>query len=242
VWNNREVSRTPTILLLLLAALPAPAQKPDVAGSVVTERRRLSGYRWRLTTEMTVDGNPRLTKAEDVHLGPDNGLVREKTVRFEKKPPPTPLPYHDPRAALGPPATDAEDEAFFEQAQALMQLYLRVSPERLQDWAKGAELLPPDPDRPGKTRMHGRGLARQLDDAVLYLDEKSRAPVEIEVKTTLSERVHDIAFLRVMVEPLTPAPPDGDPLLVPRHIFMNLDRGRRHAMFEMTMSDFRTWP
>ncbi len=221
----------------------APAQqKPDVAGSVVTERRRLSSYRWRLLTEMSVDGNPRIVKSEDVHLGPDGALVHEKTVRSERKPQPTPVPWNDPRAVLGPPASAAEDEAFFEQAQSLMQYYLRLSPERLAEWAKGAELLPADPDRPGKIRMHGRGLGRPLDDAVLYLDAATRAPVEIEVKTTLSPTLRDIAFLRVLIEPLEPPPPDGEVLLVPKRIFLNIDRGNRHASVEMTMSDFRTWP
>lgn len=244
MWNNPPVRRTPTILLalVLLAPVLSAQQKPDVGGSVAKERRRLSAYRWRLTTEMSVDGVPRILKAEDVHLGPDGGLVKEKTVRFEKQPPPTPLPYNDPRAKLGPPSTGMEDEALFEQGQALMQLYLRLPPERLDEWGKGAEVLPPDPDRPGLVRIHGRGLARELDDTVLFLDGKTRAPVEIEVKTTLSDEVRDIAFLRVHIGPLSPPPPDGETLLVPRRIEMNIDRGRRHASFEMTMSDFRTWP
>lgn len=236
--------RVPTILLALLVLPPlgSLAQKPDVAGSVATERRRLSNFRWRLTTEMTVDGNPRLTKSEDVHLGPDGGLVREKTVRYDKRPAPTPLPYNDPRARLGPPATQDEDEAFFQQAQNLMQYYLRLSPESLEQWGKGAALLPSDPDRPGKIRMHGRALGRPFDDALLYLDERTRAPVEIEVKTTLSDKLRDIAFIRVLIEPMTPAPPDAEALLVPKRIEMNIDRGHRHASFQMTMGDFRAWP
>jgi hypothetical protein len=235
---------SPTILLIALSAVPqaSPPQKPDVAASVVNERRRLSSYRWRLTTEMSVDGNPRIVKSEDVHLGPDGGLVREKTVRFERKPPPTPLPFNDPRARLGPPASDAEDEAFFEQAQDLMQYYLRLSPERLEEWAKGAELLSADPDRPGRVRMHGRALGRPLDDAVLYMDAATRAPVEIEVKTTVTAAMREIAFIRVLIEPLSPPPPEGGALLVPKHLLLNIDRGHRHASLEMTMSDFRTWP
>lgn len=243
MWHDRTVRLGPTILLVLAAlAAPLAAQKPDVAGSVATERRRLASYRWRLTTEMSVDGVPRLSQSEDVHLGPDGGLVKEKTVKYEKKPAPTPVPWNDPRAALGPPASDQEDEAFFQQAQALMQFYLRLSPERLAEWAHGAELLPPDPDRPGRTRMHGRGLGRPLDDALLFLDAKSGAPAEIEVKTAMSDQLREIAFIRVHVEPLSPPPPDGEPLLVPRRILLNIDRGRRHASIEMTMSDFRTWP
>lgn len=221
---------------------PGAVRTPDVVAGLKKEREQLSRYQWRLKTEMKVDNVIRLVKTEDVHLGPDGGLVKAKTVKYDKKPAPTPLPYKDPRAALGPPATDKEDEAFFEQAQDLMQFYLRLSPERIAAWAKGAERLGPDPDRPGRVRMHGRGLGRPFDDALLYLDATTKAPTEIEVKTTVNPLMVNIAFLRVYIEKFSPPEPGAEPLLVPKRIFMTMDRGRRHAALEMEMSDFRTWP
>ena len=86
-----------------------------------------------------------------------------------------------------------------------MQLYARLSPDVVRRWQEGAELLPPDPDRPGLVRMKGRGLGRPQDEATLYLDEKSRLVDEIEVKTTVSPEIRDIAFLRAEFEKL-PAP------------------------------------
>jgi hypothetical protein len=231
----QEASRTP-------APQPVPARTPDVTTGLQIERERLAGFQWRLKTEMKVDGSLRIVRVEDVHLGPDGGLVRAKTVKYDKKPQPTPLPFKDPRAALGPPATDKEDEAFFEQAQDLMQFYFRLSPERIGKWADGAERLGTDPDRPGRVRLHGRGLGRPFDDALVYLDAKTKAPTEIEVKTTINPLMVNIAFIRLFIEPFTPPEPGAKPLLVPKRVFLTMDRGRRHAAVEMEMSDFRSWP
>src|SRR5262249_16166669 len=158
-----------------------------------------SSYQWRLRTEMKVDGTLRMTKLEDVHLAPDGGLVR-KVIRYEKKPPPTPYPFNDPRLRLGPPPSDAEEDRFADQAPELMHLYLKISPETVAEWAARAELMAADPDHPGQIRMHGRGLGRPQDDAVLYLDAANRAPVEIEVKTTPDTEIVDIAFIRARFE------------------------------------------
>ncbi|MEO6326748.1 MAG: hypothetical protein ABIT01_07870 [Thermoanaerobaculia bacterium] len=218
------------------------ARAPDVATGLKIERERLAGFQWRLKTEMKVDGLLRIVRVEDVHLGPDGGLVRGKTVKYDKKPQPTPLPFKDPRLALGPPATDKEDEAFFEQAQDLMQFYFRLSPERIGQWAASAERLGADPDRPGKVRLHGRGLGRPFDDALVYLNAETKAPTEIEVKTTINPLMVNIAFIRLFIEPFTPPEAGAAPLLVPKRVFLTMDRGRRHAAVEMEMSDFRSWP
>ena len=59
----------------LLAQDPEPS-KPDVGQGLKRERERLANYQWRLKTEMRVDGAVRMSKLEDVHLGPDGGLVK----------------------------------------------------------------------------------------------------------------------------------------------------------------------
>src|SRR5262249_38486948 len=153
------------------AQQPTVASKPDIGEGVRREKERLANYQWRLKTEMKVDGVVRLLRLDDVHLAPAGELVR-KSVRFEKKPGPTPLPEKKPRARVTKPATDEEDSLLADQAQALMDLYARLAPERLEEWGERAELLPPDPDRAGLSRLHGRGLGRPQDDAVLYLDAK----------------------------------------------------------------------
>jgi hypothetical protein len=190
---------------------------------------------------MRVDDVLRVTKVEDVHLGPDGGLVTKKTVRYEKKPEPTPLPPNDPRSGLTRPLTMAEEDGLADAAMELMQLYARLSPDVVRRWQEGAELLAGDPDRPGLLRMRGRGLGRPQDEATLYLDAKSRLVSEIEVKTTVSPEIRDIAFLRAEFEKL-PAPGGPPRLRVPGRIFLNLEfRGRRVAL-DMSTTDYRSWP
>lgn len=244
----RRVMRllAPFLLAATLTAIPLAAQapvpsKPDVGGGLRRERERLANYQWRLRTEMKVDGTMRMSKIEDVHLGPDGGLVK-KMVKFEKAPEPTPYAENDPRSRVYAPTTGSEEERLSEIAQDLMQYYLRLTPERVAEWAKRAELLPPDADHPGLVRMHGRGLGRPLDDAVLYLDPKTQNAAQIEVKTTVDPRILDIAFIRATFEALPRVRPDVEPLWVPRRVFLNMSRGRRAVALEMETSDWRTWP
>jgi hypothetical protein len=235
----------PALLLVTLTAAPLAAQaptpaKPDVGGGLRRERERLSGYRWRLKTEMRVDGVVRMSKLEDVNLGPDGGLVK-KIVKFEKAPEPTPFAENDPRARIYSPLGGAEEDRLSELAQDLMQYYLRLSPERVTEWAARAEILPAEADHPGLVRMHGRGLGRPQDDAVLYLDPKTQAPTLIEVKTTVDPRILDIAFIRATFESLPQIRPDVPALWVPKRVFLNMSRGRRSVALEMETSDWRAW-
>ena len=123
-----------------------------------------------------------------------------------------------------------------------MQFYARLSPERVAEWAKRAEILPADVDHPALVRLHGRGLGRPLDDAVLYFDPKTQTASQIEVKTTVDPRILDIAFIRATFEPLPQVRPDVPVLWVPKRVFLNMNRGRRTVALEMETSDWRTWP
>ncbi len=221
------------------AQVPAPS-KPDVGEGLKRERERLANFQWRLRTEMKVDGVLRVSRTENVHLGPNGELVK-KIVKFEKAKEPTPFPQNDPRARLAAPTTNTEEDTLFEQAQALMQFYARLSPERVEAWAERAELMPPDPDRAGKVRLHGRGLGRPQDDAVLYLDPLTKIASEIEVKTTVDPRIVDIAFLRATFEPLAPVKPGASAVWVPKKIFLNMNRGKRAVTLEMETTDWRSW-
>ena len=229
------------LLLPLVVALNALAdQTPNLGQEMKVQRDRLAGYQWRLKTEMTVDGALRVTKLEDVHLGPGGTLVK-KIVKFEKKDAPQ-LASTDPRKRLGPPATDAESDRYGEQAHALMMFYAQLSAERVDRWARDAETLPPDPDRPGKLRVHGRGLGRLQDDAIVYLDAKTKVPVEVEVKTTVDRLLTDIAFIRASFEAI-PTPRTGVTMpFAPKKIFVNMNRGKRRVTLEMETSDYRPWP
>jgi hypothetical protein len=249
LWKNPVVT-APFPAIALLAALPlaaatdvapAPTAKPDVASGLESGREGLARYQWRMKTEMKIDDVLRLTKVEDVHLGPDGALVTKKTVRYDKRPEPPPLRPDDPRADRERPLTPEEEESLAEAAMEVMQLYARLSPDVARRWQEGAVLLPPDPDRPGLERMRGRGLGRPQDEATIYLDATSRLVSEIEVKTTVSPEIVDIAFLRVTFEKL-PAPGGPPRLRVPGRIFLNMEfRGRRVAL-EMTTTDYRSWP
>jgi hypothetical protein len=218
---------------------PAPGQK-NVGEDVRKERERLANYRWRLKTEMKVDGQLRLTRVEDVNISPTGGF-QKKLVRFERAPEPTPVPYGDPRAGLDSPPSPEDNDRFFDAAQYLMELYARLSPEQVNAWAARARLLPPDPDRPGLLRMEGRGLGRPQDEAVVYIDPATRRATEIEVKTTVGPEVKEIAFIRASFELLTPASPEAPAALVPRRIFLNMNRGRHAVSLEMETSDWRVW-
>lgn len=223
----------------LAAQAPTPA-KPDVGEGLKIERERLANYQWRMKTEMTVDGISRVTRVESVHLGPSGELVK-KIVRFDKAPEPTPFPANDPRARHALPTKAGEDDTLFEQAQSLMQFYARLSPERVEAWAERAQLMPPDPDRAGKIRLHGNGLGRPQDDAVLYLDPQTKTASEIEVKTTVDPTIVDIAFLRATFEPLPQVRPDVPAVWVPKKIFLNMNRGKHAVKLEMETSDWRAW-
>ncbi len=223
----------------LAAQVPSPS-KPDVGEGLKRERERLANFQWRLKTEMKVDGVLRVSRTENVHLGPNGELVK-KIVKFEKAKEPTPFPETDPRARLAAPTTNTEEDRLFEQAQALMQFYARLSPERVEAWAERAELMPPDPDRAGKVRLHGRGLGRPQDDAVLYLDPLTKVASEIEVKTTVDPRIVDIAFLRATFEALPQLRPDVPAVWVPKKIFLNMNRGKRAVTLEMETTDWRSW-
>jgi hypothetical protein len=243
-----RVKRLPTsaFLLATLTALPLAAQDPtpsklDVGPGLKRERERLSNFQWRLKTEMKVDGAIRMAKVEDVHLGPDGGLVK-KIVKFDKGNQPTPFPENDPRSRVYAPTTGTEEERLSEIAQDLMQYYARLSPERVAEWARNAEVLPAEADHPGLVRMHGRGLGRPLDDAVLFFDPKTKTAAQIEVKTTVDPRILDIAFIRATFEPLAQARPDAVPIWVPKRVFLNMTRGKRAVALEMETSDWRSWP
>jgi hypothetical protein len=222
-------------------AAQTPTGKPDVGAGLKLERERLANFQWRLQTEMKVDGVSRLLRTDDVHLGPGGELVR-KQVKYDVRPAPTPIPERDPRARGYHPPTEEEDSRLSDQAQDLMHLYATLSPERLDAWGARAELLPPDPDKPGLIRLHGRGLGRPQDDAVLYLEASKRTPVELEIKTTVDPRILDIAFIRVSFEVLPLPRPGAAPLTIPRSIFLNMDRGKRHVTLDMETSDYRSWP
>ena len=220
--------------------LQAPTPGKSVGEDVKRERELLANYRWRLRTEMKVDGRLRLTRLEDVNLSPSGGF-QKKLVKFDRAPEPTPVPFGDPRAGLSQAPSSEDDDRFFDAAQFLMELYARLTPDQVNAWASKAKLLPPDPDRPGLLRMEGRGLGRPQDDAVVYIDPSSRRATEVEVKTTVGPEVKEIAFIRASFELLTPASPEAPPVLVPRRIFLNMNRGRHAVALEMETSDWRVW-
>ncbi len=221
-------------------ALQEPATDGKSAGEGLRrERERLANYRWRLKTQMKVDGVLRLTRLEDVNLGPTGGF-QKKLVKFERAPEPTPVPYGDPRFGQSGPSQE-DDDRFFDTAQFLMEMYARTSPEHVDQWKARAKVLPPDPDRPDFLRMEGRGLGRPQDDAVVYLDPKTRRATEIEVRTTVSAEVKEIAFIRATFEQLKPASPETPSVLVPKRIFLNMTRSGHSVTLEMETSDWRTW-
>lgn len=234
------------LLGALLSGQPAPTPSPprpeEVAASLKEDREKLGRYRFRLQSRMAVDGDDRLTKLEDVHIGPDGGLVREKTVRFDRRPPPTPVPYADPRRRSVEPLTEKQEDALFEETQTLLQLYLTLPPARVAAWAARAQEVPPEPDRGGRRKLHGTGLARPFDDVVAYLDPASGLVAEVEVKTTVTEKLKDIAFLRVTFQALPPLRSGGDPTVAPKEGFLNMDRGRHRIVVDLSATDFRSWP
>ncbi|GEM_PF-1000396 len=219
---------------------PAPS-KPPVGASVEKEREQLANYRWRMKTEMRVDDELRQMRLEDCNLTPD-GDIAKRMVRYERKPYPTPYPYGDPRNRLDPLPGELEEDKLFDAAQRVMQLYLKLSRRALDAWASRATLLPPAPDKPGLIRLQGRGLGRPQDEAVLYLEEGTRRPTEIEVKTTVDPTITDIAFIRATFDTLPAARPGLEPLVVPKKIFLNMNRGKHRVSLEMETSEYRTWP
>ncbi len=233
--------------LPLLAVDPVPPPKsspfPNVGSKVQEGRRTLANYRWRVKTEMMIDGEMRVTKLEDVHLNPKGGLDWDKTVRYERLPDPTPFPYADPRRSRPAPPSAKDQELYFEQAYGLLQLYAQVSDAQVSAWASKAQITKGDPEREGLTRLRGRGLVRPFDETVVYIDPATHFATEVEVKTTVSDKIREIAFIRLTLEPL-PGRLAGDtalPVIAPKKVFLNMNRGKRQIVLEMTFSDFRKW-
>ena len=223
-----------------LAAEEAAPRPTAVVESLRHERELLANWQWRMRAEMRVDGALRITRVDDAHLSPEGGLVK-RLVKFDRAPDPTPVPYYDPRAHLAVASPD-DDDRYFEAGQRLMEVYLRLSPERVASWVKRAQLLPEDPDRPGRVRLKGRGLGRSQDEAIVFLDATTRLATEIEVKTTVGLDVREIAFIRATFERLTPDRPGVEPVVIIKKIFLNMDRGKHAVRLDLETSDFRTWP
>lgn len=267
MWNNRRVShlRTPagrpfTAAALLLGTFttlwttasapaaaaaprdPAPPPPPAVVSAVQEFRSGLGLFRWRIKTTMTVDGNVRIVKVEEVRVGPDGNFVREKTLRFERRPVPTPYPYGDPRRSLPDPPSQKEEDALWELAQNVVTFYLRVSPDRVADWSARCSVLARDPERDGAVRWQGRGLVRPWDDVIAWFDPSTRVLRQVEVKTTASaERMIDIAFLRLAFG-TRPSPRAGQaPVPVIEDLFLNMTRGARKVVVEIDATDFRAF-
>ena len=223
-----------------LAAEEAAPRPTAVVESLRHERELLANWQWRMRAEMRVDGALRITRVDDAHLSPEGGLVK-RLVKFDRAPDPTPVPYYDPRAHLAVASPD-DDDRYFEAGQRLMEVYLRLSPERVASWVKRAQLLPEDPDRPGRVRLKGRGLGRSQDEAIVFLDAATRIATEIEVKTTVGLDVREIAFIRATFERLAPDRPGVEPVVIIKKIFLNMDRGKHAVRLDLETSDFRTWP
>ena len=232
---------------LLLSGVPAPATlelpgKPDVEAALRQGRDRLSNYFWRLRTQVMIDGDLRIEKLEDASLAPNGSLLPSKTIRFERKPAVVRFPENDPRSRLERPPTAEEEDRLSALGMDLLQLYASLTPERLGSWARTAEMKLPDPDRPGRFRLVGRGLGRPLDEVTLYLDVGTLAATEVEVKTTVQAAVKDIAFLRIQFEPLPEPSPAAVGLRIPKRIFLNMTVGRRRVTFDMETADWRSLP
>ena len=196
--------RASAILVATLTASTLAAQDPtpsklDVGPGLERERARLSNYQWRLKTEMKIDGTVRMSKLEDVHLGPDGGLVK-KIVKFDKAMEPTPFPENDPRSRVYAPTTGTEEDRLSEIAQDLMQYYARLSPERVTEWAKNhmAELqvtaqvpnsglapVPEDVARltvESRVRGAGDGWRRVIDHGALIEEGPAALPPGTRVR------------------------------------------------------------
>lgn len=221
---------------------PAPPPASAVASAVQDFRYGMGLFRWKIKTTLTVDGNVRIVKVEEVRVGPDGNFVREKTSRFERKPLPTPYPYGDPRRSLPEPPSQKEEDALWDQAQNVVAAYLRVSPDRVSDWSARCSVLARDTERDGAVRWQGRGLVRSWDDVVAWFDPSTRMLKQVEVKTTASaDRMIDIAFLRVVFG-TRPSPRGGQqPVPVIEDVFLNMTRGSRKVVVEIDASDFRAF-
>ena len=230
--------RTSAFLLATLTASPLAAQDPtpsklDVGPGLKRERERLSNYQWRLKTEMKIDGTVRMSKLEDVHLGPDGGLVK-KIVKFDKAAQPTPFAENDPRARIYAPATGSEEDRLSEIAQDLMQYYARLSPERVAEWAKNAEILPAGGGPPGpRAACTAAASAAPWTTPSSSSTRRTKTAAQIEVKTTVDPRILDIAFIRATFEPLPQVRSDVAAVWVPKRVFLNMTRGKRAVALEM---------
>ena len=91
-----------------------------------------------------------------------------------------------------------------------------------------------DPSRPRRLLV--------LDDepSICEFVRRVAETTGFEVKTTVTELVKDIAFLRVQLEPLAERRAES-PIVAPRKIFLNMNRGSRRIVIEMTFVDFRKW-
>ena len=182
---------------------------------------------------MKIDGTVRMSKLEDVHR-PDGGLVKKIVKRQGDGA--HAVPENDPAPASTRRRRARRRTAFGDRAgpHAVLRAPLperhRVGEERRDPSAEA--------DHPGLVRMHGRGLGRPLDDAVLFFDPKTQTAAQIEVKTTVDPRILDIAFIRHVPSRLRrcgrTSRRSGS-----QARFLNMKRGKRAVALEMETSDWR---
>lgn len=256
MFESRPLAASAALLLFSLAGnaraefrLPfaaptgraAATSARSVAVAVTEFRKNLALFRFRIRTTMSVDGNVRIVKLEEVRVGPDGGLVRDRTLRYERKPLPTPYPYGDPRRGQPDPPAPKEEDALWEQSQSLLMFYLRTSADRVGEWATRSRVVPRDPERDGMARWQGRGLFRPWDEVSAYFDAGTRTLRQVEIKTTVSDRPLDIAFIRLGFGSRPSVRSGQPPVAVLDDVFLNMNRGRRRVVVEIDATDFRAF-
>jgi hypothetical protein len=204
------VFRTLALLLLSsLASVAALAGAPQHQEFMKAQRANaaaLREYTWKSRTELSLKGETRNVRLEQVRYDLD-GRLQKTQIGGGGQP-------QDPgsgRARSGGPLRQRviakKQEEFrdlMNDLAALAESYAHLPPDRLQAFATHATFTKGQGIETGSVRIDGRSVLRAGDEMVVWIDPVSAMTRRVEIRTTLeSKPVHLVADYRSLENGLT---------------------------------------
>ena len=193
------------LVLAISPGLVTQDASPDemvasLKANIQESQKRLRKYQWIETTVISLKGEEKSRKQEQVYYGADGTLTK---IPMGSGPP-------QPQATSGRDGRLKErivekkkDEMqdYMEQATKLIRLYVPPSPDRIQQ-AKDAGHVLLRPPNQGQVRVEFQDFVQPGDLLAIDVDAKARQLTAVSVKTYL-DKPEDVVTLAVRYDKLT---------------------------------------
>jgi hypothetical protein len=205
------------LALVVAAAAPLGAASAPIASFIKAQeanRAALRDYTWKSRTELTIDGESRQVRLDQVRYDLDGMLQRTRIggSGAEQTPAPGLAGVFAPRA-IGvagairqrAAARKARDiRALTEDLQALASSYTHVSPDRLQAFTRSATTRPGAGADAGLVLLHGTGVLQAHDAMSIWIEPAAGSLRRVEIVTSLEGRpARIVAEFRTLPNGLT---------------------------------------